>query len=249
MNHKLIFQDGKFVDENGNSVEFTPADSPNLSKPNTDKPYIEQKLTFTDDGRLLDENGYAVMMDWEDPIMKHQAWAVASNGGDILNVGFGLGIIDNYIQSYNPKTHWIIECHPDVQKKMIEDGWLKKPNVRCIFAKWQDVIHHLPKFDGIYWDTWEESPRGFLQALPKLLKPTGIFSYFNKPTPEDLSKGLVVPEAWGITLDPFMNLHYTTIELDKISSYVKQGRPYWRSDQTTYYNPILTLKTEPSSGD
>lgn len=242
---KLIFQDGKFVDEHGNDVIFNA--EPVREK--TDKPYIEQRLTYTNDGRLLDENGYAVMMDWEDPIMEHQAWTVASNGGDILNVGFGLGIIDTYIQSYNPKTHWIIECHPDVQRKMIQDGWLKKPNVRCIFAKWQDVIHYLPKFDGIYWDTWEESPRDFHLALPELLKPTGIFSYFNKPTKEDLDKGLVVPEAIGIELDPIMDAHYTTIELKEVPSYAKQGRVYWTSDMTTYYNPILTLKKEHQSWD
>jgi hypothetical protein len=41
-----------------------------------DKPYIQQRLTYTDDGRLLDEYGNAVMMEWERPIMKKSAEVV-----------------------------------------------------------------------------------------------------------------------------------------------------------------------------
>ncbi len=37
------------------------------------KPYIDRSLTYTDDGRLLDENGAAIMMDWEEPIMEKSA--------------------------------------------------------------------------------------------------------------------------------------------------------------------------------
>lgn len=40
----------------------------------------------------------------------------AGQGGDVLNVGFGLGIIDTAIQSHRPRSHTIIEAHPDVYK-------------------------------------------------------------------------------------------------------------------------------------
>ena len=74
------------------------------------------------DNRLLDQNARPVMMGWEDPIMKDAAALICKEGGKILNVGFGLGLIDNYIQSYNVDEHWIIEAPPDVQDKMKKDG-------------------------------------------------------------------------------------------------------------------------------
>ena len=81
------------------------------------KPYINQKLTYTDDGRLLDEDGNAVMMDWESPIMEKSAEIVCRKGGKILNVGFGLGLVDFFIEKYDIEEHWIIEPHIDVNVK------------------------------------------------------------------------------------------------------------------------------------
>ncbi len=48
------------------------------------KPYIDRSLTYTDDGRLLDENGAAIMMDWEEPIMDKSAEIICRNGGRVL---------------------------------------------------------------------------------------------------------------------------------------------------------------------
>lgn len=36
----------------------------------------------------------------------------------MLNVGFGLGLVDNAIQSNHPASHTIIEAHPDVLHKV-----------------------------------------------------------------------------------------------------------------------------------
>ena len=77
------------------------------------KPYKDQKLTW-DQKTLRDEQGQAVMMDWEAPIMKLAAQTICQNGGRVLNVGFGMGLIDGYIEEENIDEHWIIEMHPDV---------------------------------------------------------------------------------------------------------------------------------------
>lgn len=61
--------------------------------------YLEQKLTY-DDKKLLDANGEAVMMDWEKPLMLAHANLICQNGGAVLNVGFGLGLVDDAIQGY-----------------------------------------------------------------------------------------------------------------------------------------------------
>ena len=44
--------------------------------------------------------------------------AICSSGGDVLNVGFGLGLVDRAIQSNQPTSHTIIEAHPDVLRKV-----------------------------------------------------------------------------------------------------------------------------------
>ena len=143
------------------------------------KNYLEQKLIYKNN-KLINEDGRAVMMDWENEWMYESAKIICANGGNILNIGFGMGIIDSYIQSYNIETHTIIEAHPDVYDKMIKDGWGNKKNVKIIFSKWQDVIDNLDTYDGIYFDTWDDY--GFydilLPKLKKLLKENGVFSYW-----------------------------------------------------------------------
>ncbi|VDQ07086.1 unnamed protein product, partial [Trichobilharzia regenti] len=84
--------------------------------------YLASRLEYTEDGKcLVDTNTQlAVMMDWETPIMKkHAAWICHADVVDnkpplnILNVGFGMGIVDTAIQKYSPHSHVIIEAHPE----------------------------------------------------------------------------------------------------------------------------------------
>jgi len=167
--------------------------------------YFKQKLTYTDNGKLLDESGRAVMMDWETEWMKESAKVICQNGGNILNIGFGMGIIDTFIQTYDIKSHTIIEAHPDVYAKMIQDGWDKKPNVKIIFSKWQDVIMDLPKFDGIYFDTWADN--GFFTTLlpniKNILSKGGVFSYWASRSNESINEKTI-------------NILHKDFELDKI---------------------------------
>lgn len=85
--------------------------------------YLKSSLRY-DDGRLLDADGEAVMMGWEKPLMERHADVLcgrtieeagtSDSGRDVLNIGFGLGIIDEEIQKRRPRSHTIIEAHPDV---------------------------------------------------------------------------------------------------------------------------------------
>lgn len=66
-------------------------------------------------GLLVDGESDGVMMGWEKPLMKHHRDVIAGRKGlDILNIGFGLGIIDTLIQESSPNRHVIVEAHPDV---------------------------------------------------------------------------------------------------------------------------------------
>ena len=56
--------------------------------------YISQSLTFAEDKITLTyaEEEFEVMMNWEDPLMSASAAYVCEGGGDILEIGFGMGI-------------------------------------------------------------------------------------------------------------------------------------------------------------
>ena len=56
------------------------------------------------------------------PLMEAHAEAVCSSGGDVLNVGFGMGMVDTAIQRRRPRSHTIIEAHPDVYRHMLDSG-------------------------------------------------------------------------------------------------------------------------------
>ena len=58
-----------------------------------------KNYTFLED-RILDETGAEVMMSWETPMMKKHAEVVTGNGGDILEIGLGMGICSDFIQNH-----------------------------------------------------------------------------------------------------------------------------------------------------
>ena len=206
------------------------------------KSYLDHKLSFDPKGNIFDEEGRGVMMDWEDSFMKEGAKTICHNQGDVLNIGFGMGIIDSYIQLYNPRTHWIIEAHPQIQEKMCKEGWLKKPHVRCIFTKWQNVLQYLPKFDGIYIDTYDENVLPFFEQVHKILKPNGVLSWFNNaylegdkyPTYENVYK----------TLSKRFNMSFKEIDLPLIepNQSFKTNEHYYPLEAKSHFHPKLTLK-------
>lgn len=128
--------------------------------------YLDSKLEFKD-GLLVDQKTDAVMMGWESKFMHDHAIAICPQPGrDVLNVGFGLGIIDSILQDLKPRRHVIIEAHPDVYAKMLADGWDKKPGVEIFFGRWQDQIHNVGCFDGIFF-----GEIGFKKKMQQLFSP------------------------------------------------------------------------------
>ena len=54
--------------------------------------YLSSSLTFHSDKITINDTGAEVMMSWEDSLMSASAAYVTQNGGDILEIGFGMGI-------------------------------------------------------------------------------------------------------------------------------------------------------------
>lgn len=112
------------------------------------------------------------------------------DGLKVLNVGFGLGIIDTLFQNLpvRPSQHVIIEAHPDVLAHMKATGWYEKPGVKILEGKWQDVIESeeimtVGGFDVVYTDTFSEDYQElqrFFNHVPDLLSgPESRFSFFH----------------------------------------------------------------------
>lgn len=147
--------------------------------------FLKSDLQY-DNHTLQTHEQDGVMMDWETPIMERSAELITTKDGVVLNIGFGMGIIDTFIQKHEPKMHYIIEAHPDVLKQMRAKGWYERPNVLVLEGTWKS---HLPKlldegvfFDGIYYDTFSEHYQDMLvlfDYLVGILNFNGTFSYFN----------------------------------------------------------------------
>lgn len=213
-----------------------------VDKKDDKRDYLEDRVTFSED-KLMDSNSKAIMMAWEKPLMEAHAKAVCAGGGHILNIGFGMGLVDTAIQQYSPVTHTIIEAHPQVYDRMIRTGWGEKESVKIIFGRWQDVLSQLESYDGIFFDTYGEyyeDLREFHQHLPTLLKPGGIYSFFNGLCGSNAFFHVVYCNLVSLELE---NLGFSTqlIPLpvkdclgEEVWAGVKQK--YWQLD--TYHLPV-----------
>ncbi|KAI9205620.1 S-adenosyl-L-methionine-dependent methyltransferase, partial [Polychytrium aggregatum] len=204
--------------------------------------YLASPLVFSE-GRLLDSERNAVMMGWEHPLMIHHAKVIAPKPGlDVLNVGFGLGLVDKELQKLKPRTHTIIEAHPDVYKHMLEEGWDKIPGVKILFGRWQDVVPQLETYDGIFFDTFGEyyaDLKEFHEVLPNILRQDGIYSYFNGLGGTDRFFHDVYCQIADLDLqDMCIQTEYVQLDLEALGDEVWQGtkRPYWSLN--TYNLPI-----------
>lgn len=140
----------------------------------------EDKIFFSDATSPTGEK--AVMMDWEDPIMYASAQYVAENGGNILEIGYGMGISANYIQSFSPNSHTIVEIHPTIAKAAQQ--WANKQNrVSIIQGDWykmQETIAGGGPYDGIFYDAYGDDNIGRLvEFCTSILNKGGRFTLWN----------------------------------------------------------------------
>ena len=135
-------------------------------------------LTFKDDKIIADEEygSMEVMMSWEAPIMEKSAEYVCQSKGDILELGFGMGICADYIQAQNVNSHTIVEIHPQVIEKL--KVWASgKPNVTIVEGDWKSVA--LSTYDGIFLDTFGDSTDSFKDFIASKAKNGAKITYWN----------------------------------------------------------------------
>ncbi|KZT52886.1 hypothetical protein CALCODRAFT_440917 [Calocera cornea HHB12733] len=168
--------------------------------------FLASRLVYRQDGAgqevcavvVQDADGrdvqVGVMMGWERRIMEETVHLLSEaeppegvDGLRVLNVGFGLGIIDSLFQALSPTRHTIIEPHPDVLAHMQATGWMGKKGVEVRRGKWQDVLsaqgEQGERWDVVFFDTFSEDYADlmeFFALLPHILSgPHARFSFFN----------------------------------------------------------------------
>ena len=156
---------------------------------NVESLYLSSSLSISSDKIICQSSDWIgfdkeVMMDWEHPIMSASAAYVTQDGGDILEIGFGMGIASNYIQSHSISSHTIIENHPQIISKSRE--WANgKSNVTIISQSWADVTGSLSTYDGIFYDVdFDGRWNLFSSSLSGLTKSGTKVTFFNTKTEE-----------------------------------------------------------------
>jgi len=182
--------------------------------------YTSETLIFSDDKIIVSSSGYEVMMDWEHPIMSASAVYVTQGGGNILEIGFGMGISAGYIQSHSISSHTIIENHPQIISKSRE--WTSgKSNVTIISQSWADVTGSLGTYDGIFYDTdMDDKFNLFSSSLSDLTKSGTKFTFWNSNTNES----------------NIFNIESTYKQIS-VTPAVSSSQ-YFQSGSTTYYMPM-----------
>jgi len=154
---------------------------------NTDSIYKDDNIIMHSDVTLYSESAADI---------------ISENGGNILEIGFGLGISANKVQSNNPDKHVIIEIEEDIYNKALE--WASdKSNVEVILGDWKTTVGNITdKFDGIYMDADQDAPDD-LESFPEKVKNI-------------CNDGCVlIQTSWGMNSDIPRNKNtYKTITLD-----------------------------------
>lgn len=246
--------------------------------------FLKSRLQYVDDSQLITEQKDAVMMKWEYKIMKTSADTLFSktfpmkgfpvpnpdvvDNSDavinILNIGFGMGIIDSYIQENiealskkHPQKefkHYIIEAHPDVLQSMENKGWFAKKNVVVLKGRWQDELMKLLDknifFNGIYYDTFSEHYKDMLELYDIMIGmikyENGVFSFFNGLGSDcvffyDIYKDLVkldLFEKYGLKCE------YMNMVIDTIDEQTWKGISKNYFDCPLFYHPIITFNND-----
>jgi predicted O-methyltransferase YrrM len=146
-------------------------------------------VVFTDKNIHFKNNPRSIVMDISSKsLIQMYSYIVCQNGGNVLDVGFGMGFSANEMSKL-ANHYTCIEINPQIYEKAKE--WAKnKSNVTIIFGDWVDIIPKLnQKFDGIFMDTHDDiNYEKFEEYCNSIANENCILSIFNYFTFRDQSK-------------------------------------------------------------
>ncbi len=141
---------------------------------------------FTND--TLQIQGHPVMERWEDGYMKQLAQIATSQGGAVLEVGFGMGISAGYIQQFPIERHLIIEANAEVAARARAFAAGRALATEVLEGFWEDRAVTIPSgsLSGILFDTYPLSAEqvhcnhfNFFETAFRLLKHGGVLTYYS----------------------------------------------------------------------
>jgi hypothetical protein len=157
-----------------------------------------QFIRTSKDEEILLINGLEVMREFEKPYMISIADTATQAGGVVLNVGYGIGIIDTHIEQFGRsrgmKAHHIIELNKQAFERA--SIWRKSSeHADTIFlhqGDWKDVLYRLKaqgiQFDGVAYDAFpleeQDLHRDFIPFFELLMRlklvkeKTGIITFY-----------------------------------------------------------------------
>jgi guanidinoacetate N-methyltransferase len=176
----------------------------------------------------LEIAGHPVMQQWEEPYMKRLAEIATTNGGRILEVGFGMGISAKYIQQSIAKEHHIIEANAQVFNQV--NAFINSSKIHTISYSgfWEDISKQFDSesFDGILFDTYpitfEElhtARFSFFSEAFRLLKSGGVFTHY--------SGELDFTEEY---ISSLLKANFTTFSGELVAVNPPDDCLYWRSN-------------------
>jgi hypothetical protein len=151
---------------------------------------------------LLKDGKFQVMMEWEKPYMQACIDALQPFG-DVLEIGFGLGYSAERIQSYHPKSHTIVEFHPEVAAHARK--WAKQyQGVTIVEDTWQNALSKLGVFDCIFFDDYPLQSEQQMEKMQEESEQSSLLLARGKKVIQEVEKAI-----------PFLfELKYSDADLD-----------------------------------
>ena len=174
-----------------------------------------KKVVITNDTIYLEDNPRSIVMDkGSKSLTDIYSHIVCQNGGDVLDIGFGLGYSAQKMSELS-STYTCIEINPQIYETAKE--WAKdKPNVEMIFGDWIDIIPTLTKkFDGIFMDTHDDNNYRKFEEYAKLVSKEGtilsIFNYFDLRDRSELNEYVceIDPLSFPKIVNPIHYVNWT----------------------------------------
>jgi hypothetical protein len=140
-----------------------------------------ETLIITNDGLYNPDNNHTIMHRCETKISKRMSEIVTQNGGDILELGFGMHISADFILTNpNVTSYTVIEIHPQQYERALEWAKTKTIPINVILGNWTDVLPLIDKkFDGVYFDTdTDDKLPFFMDKVKPNCKEGTILSFY-----------------------------------------------------------------------
>ena len=147
------------------------------------KAWLASNVIISTDGLYSEYLDKVIDHPERDMMYKKAAEGICEGGGDVLQIGFGIGNVAYHINKQNISSHTIIEEHPQIVNFAALNGFgnniIQKPwRIVC-----RDYIKKGIRFDAIYFQELtsgiylENEIIQFQCFMDELLKPGGRYSF------------------------------------------------------------------------